>query len=495
MPLSAAPFIAQHETWVSLDPIQGCPAACSYCYLGPLHQTRQRPQALIEPAALYDSLLASPYLDKRRLSAAGGQYPICIGNYTDMCMTPANRAYLLAVLDEHQRRLPNQPLCVITKAVLGADFLAAVAARGVRVVFFISLAFLAPHYEQGAPPYPQRLVNFERIAHHPTLRAVHFWRPITPLSAPTPDAIPRQLETLIEHGASLSVVTGLKYGDSLAAAFQHDDHPLQAYFNQHQRHTSLTHEIFDPTLKRAVLDAARLWDYPIYFHTSCALSYLWGQPDFSATFRPPHLEAVCKPSYCPAHQRQICGDYRQQQPHPDPITLEEVAAEVAGAAVYFDAEREVIEVAAPLTQAQQTYLTQATRFTVRGRGLVTTLEWIGSIHRKENLMQVAELIEKTREIIRLFKEVEPRAWGVEAMAVELTAETGTLADTIMIQEGYRRLRAGGEIDLEDDIVDIMFMLIRIADHYGIDIEAAYLKMLDITRTKIERRIQEKKQSG
>ena len=105
-------------------------------------------------------------------------------------------------------------------------------------------------------------------------------------------------------------------------------------------------------------------------------------------------------------------------------------------------------------------------------------------------MQVDEMVQMTRELMELFKQVEPREWDATAMATELNAETGTLSDTIMIKEGYRQLRPGTALDLEDDIVDVMFMLIRIALHYDIDFEAAYRQMVEETRAKIKKRIED-----
>lgn len=105
-------------------------------------------------------------------------------------------------------------------------------------------------------------------------------------------------------------------------------------------------------------------------------------------------------------------------------------------------------------------------------------------------MKVSEMVEMTREVTRLFDITVPRPWGIEAMVTELVGEVGTLADSIMITEGYRRSREQNEIDLEDDVVDIMFMLIRIADYYNIDLEKAYTQMIDITRKKLNKRLQD-----
>ena len=96
-------------------------------------------------------------------------------------------------------------------------------------------------------------------------------------------------------------------------------------------------------------------------------------------------------------------------------------------------------------------------------------------------MEVSEIVSMTRKLTALFDAVVPRAWGIEAMVTELVAEVGTLADEIMITEGYRSMRERGSLDLADDVVDILFMLIRFADYYTIDLEQAYVQMVDDTK--------------
>jgi NTP pyrophosphatase (non-canonical NTP hydrolase) len=102
---------------------------------------------------------------------------------------------------------------------------------------------------------------------------------------------------------------------------------------------------------------------------------------------------------------------------------------------------------------------------------------------------VKELFKETLELQKLFSQLEGKPWTVEAFVVELLAEAGTLADSIMIQEGYRKLRSEQDkIDLEDDICDILFVLLMIADYYKIDIGQAYLSMISSTRKKLEAKI-------
>ena len=102
-------------------------------------------------------------------------------------------------------------------------------------------------------------------------------------------------------------------------------------------------------------------------------------------------------------------------------------------------------------------------------------------------MTIEEMVAETRQLQMRFREVESRTWTIEACVMELLAEAGTLADSVMIREGYRQLRPDQEIDLEDDVCDILFVLIMIADHYQICLEDAYASMLRNTIGKLDRR--------
>ncbi|MBE2266926.1 MAG: hypothetical protein IAE80_01755 [Anaerolinea sp.] len=111
-------------------------------------------------------------------------------------------------------------------------------------------------------------------------------------------------------------------------------------------------------------------------------------------------------------------------------------------------------------------------------------------------MTVQEMIEKTKQLQQRFQtEQEQRPWTIDTYVMELLAEAGTLADTIVIKEGYRKLRANQDIDLEDDIADLLFVVFTIAEHYGISIEHAYQSMLDATFAKLDNRKQQTDSAG
>jgi NTP pyrophosphatase (non-canonical NTP hydrolase) len=97
---------------------------------------------------------------------------------------------------------------------------------------------------------------------------------------------------------------------------------------------------------------------------------------------------------------------------------------------------------------------------------------------------IQEIVDETRQLQNLLREKENRAWTIETCVMELLAEAGTLADSVIIQEGYRLLRPNQTIDLKDDIADVLFVLIMIANHYGISLEDAYVGMLRETTEKL-----------
>ena len=101
-----------------------------------------------------------------------------------------------------------------------------------------------------------------------------------------------------------------------------------------------------------------------------------------------------------------------------------------------------------------------------------------------NKITLQEIIDRTVALHKAFRKTEIRPWNIDIYAVELLAEAGTLADSIMIKEGYRKLRSGQVIDLEDDICDVIFVLLMIAHHYEINVEQAYLSMIDSAYEKI-----------
>ncbi len=94
-----------------------------------------------------------------------------------------------------------------------------------------------------------------------------------------------------------------------------------------------------------------------------------------------------------------------------------------------------------------------------------------------------DAINDIRKIVSRFQKIEGKPWGVEGAVIELAKQVGQLSALIMNREGYYYAEREKESDnykasndnIADELADIMFAVVRIADHYGIDLVATNVK--------------------
>lgn len=93
-----------------------------------------------------------------------------------------------------------------------------------------------------------------------------------------------------------------------------------------------------------------------------------------------------------------------------------------------------------------------------------------------------ELIAITRKVIAAFDAAEQRPWSIEANAIELMKQVGDLSKHIMMFEGYylqdrasNPIYATDKEAIADELADILYCVIRVAEHYQIDLEQAHLQ--------------------
>jgi hypothetical protein len=94
-----------------------------------------------------------------------------------------------------------------------------------------------------------------------------------------------------------------------------------------------------------------------------------------------------------------------------------------------------------------------------------------------------DAIKDIKANIGRYRKIEGRPWGVEGAVIELAKQVGQLSALVMNREEYyfsdrEKLDAkynSSNDDIGDELVDIITAVVRIADHYGIDLVAANAK--------------------
>ena len=83
-----------------------------------------------------------------------------------------------------------------------------------------------------------------------------------------------------------------------------------------------------------------------------------------------------------------------------------------------------------------------------------------------------------REVVQRFSKIELNPWGAQGAMIELSKQVGELAKQVMIKEKYYALTDRvPEVDekLGNEMADVIAQVMRLADHYGIDLEQAFME--------------------
>lgn len=299
------PLVAEHDTWISVDPVLGCPANCSYCYLGPMGLKASRPSQRIPPRQAVARL--RDYLADTRddLADDADSTPVCLGNHTDMLMTSANRDYLRRFAGELADAGITRPLVVVSKGRMTRPLAEALDSLDLAIVVFHSQSFhrttFAARTEKGPVLDPDQ--TFDACAVYRGLKnitPVHFWRPITRRSVPSSDWAAEMLARLKAAGYRCSVAIGLAVGPGIEQRELVETRILE-------RAHDVRGEMWDDGVWADISAAAVAAVYPVYRSTSCAIGLATGKPEALGVWdRRRGAGERCLPCNCPETQRSAC---------------------------------------------------------------------------------------------------------------------------------------------------------------------------------------------
>ncbi|GFJ78662.1 hypothetical protein Phou_028420 [Phytohabitans houttuyneae] len=305
---AAVPLVAEHDSWITVDPILGCPADCAYCYLGPLGLRAARPEVRATPEMVVAAV--EDHLYGRRAGVIDPAYdktPLCVGNYTDMVLTRPNRDALVRIVELLAERIPRRPVVVVTKGRLDADLLSALDAPGLPIYWFLSQSMArtagVPLERGPVADLDTTLDNARLVSRTTHQKAVHFWRPFVAELRPSHADLEKLVGRLATSGLSASVVVGLTRGPGVPLA----DERLVTLLDQSMAAPPGEGEVFDDEGWAEAREFAVAAGYPLYRNTSCALAFLSGRPEALGTWRPPFVESRCLPAACPIAQRDRCA--------------------------------------------------------------------------------------------------------------------------------------------------------------------------------------------
>lgn len=373
------PLIAEHDTWISLDPVTGCPADCAYCYLGTLGLRASKPVARITPRRMAAEV--RDFLYGRRallVDPREDPTPLCLGNYTDMLMSPENRRSTVAFLRELSRTVEPRTTVLITKSVLREETVAEIDDLGWPVVWFFSQSFARdcaiPLERGGIADFDGTLANARLVSASRNQQAVHFWRPFVRELQPASADKASLIADLKAAGMRCSVLVGLRLGPGVPV----DDPRLHAHLPATMQGAEGVAQVFDQEGWAEATRAGRRAGYPVYRHSSCALALVNGVREQLGTWNPAASADRCTPCSCPAEQRRRCirAHPSEEDRRYDSAALCERLAEflrIGGDRISIDETQKYLHIEAPVSEFDYNTIMHA----ARGRyvAVVQSTEW------------------------------------------------------------------------------------------------------------------------
>jgi hypothetical protein len=290
-----SPIIEQQATWIVVNPVQGCPKRCRYCFLGAFGQINVSPQVISTTTEAIEQLCASPYYSPTT--------PLCFLTHTDPMATPANYQILLEMLWACHSQGVWNPKCFVTKCSIPEivlEQLVELQQKGHSIIVYLSFSGLDNSIELGIN-HQQLQNNFISVS-SARLPIIHYWRPFLPQNSSRATML--RVLSFVAPLAQASVVTGLKLYEGMHT--QIDFWPsLQQNFAQALKAEGIWPE---GVLNFLAELPEPYQDYPIFQSNSCALSYVLQKPDMGAFFETP---ACQKYNCCPVTQRLRCKNFYQ----------------------------------------------------------------------------------------------------------------------------------------------------------------------------------------
>lgn len=252
------PIVARHSTWVAVNPIQGCPNNCRYCFMKKLMLTKVKPQVLVPHNQVMDLITTNKYYTDT--------VPICYFSSTDIMSTTENIEYLLDLLNDLINSNIMNPVILVTKCYIPQnviDMLVKVQNTGRKVIIYISYSGLDNSIEKGIDAN-NAIINFKNL-HENNIVTIHYYRPLIPMNS-TLEIIDYIIGYVSKY-ACTSVVTGLKIFKE-----------CQNMYDFWEEATSIDNAyeyecIWPAGVRERLKTVAKKYNYSIYQTNSCALEY------------------------------------------------------------------------------------------------------------------------------------------------------------------------------------------------------------------------------
>jgi DNA repair photolyase len=281
-------LIMPGKSWIFINPATGCPLKCAYCVEQKDSWFNGNLTTIYSSSETMEKVLDSPLIIKDKS-------PLTFYNFSDPFL-PKNKEGLLAILEELDRREWKNKIGLISKIHPGEDYLDELKGfKNLKIGLFVSYANLIPGLESVS--YEQRVKLMEDSKGR-GIKVIDYVRPL--VREWTNEKRLIDLASQIKGKVDATSLSGIRLTPEIVESLKVRGikiPEIKTYTNK-QRDDELSN-----IATKIISQVAQI---PVFWHTSCAMSYLFEEPDYNShDIREKRKKDTCG-FPCVNSQREIC---------------------------------------------------------------------------------------------------------------------------------------------------------------------------------------------
>ncbi|MHA1381958.1 MAG: hypothetical protein ACTSRG_26605 [Candidatus Helarchaeota archaeon] len=276
------------KSWVFINPSHGCNLGCAYCIEQKDRWFRKKITNEFSVDETLDEIIGSPFILRDKS-------PLSFFNYSDPFLKE-NRNSLMEILYSLDEKGWTNKVGLISKVHPGKDYLKNLSRlRNLKIGLFVSYANLPKGIEKVSKKNRVALI---RDAKEEEIPVVDYLRPL--ISAWTSREMIYELSQQVGKFVDAFCLSGMRFTPEVVTEIKRRNLPIpkiKNYINKQKER-----DLFDETAK--IINS--VVDTPVFMHTSCAMSYLFKEPDYNShDIREKRTKPDCE-FLCIPEQRERC---------------------------------------------------------------------------------------------------------------------------------------------------------------------------------------------
>lgn len=267
------------KSYYSINSYIGCTINCGYCFLAPIKIVPMRPIKVVDEEELINSMINDKYFEK-------GKTVISLNNRTDPFITKEVKESTFKLLDIMDNLKLNNIVTITSKALLTEEDAKRLDNyKNIKIVIIVTY--------NGIPlkiqPINQKIqeITMKNVSKCKNVFLLHQFRPIIP-SVNDDEKTIRKIFDYAKQYCDATIFQGVRVNKFIRTRLEERDYQYKGSIDdQHKQKSKTTDDIFEVLRNENK-------NYQIFDHTSCALSYLFKNPDYNLHYLKNKCSSLCQ---------------------------------------------------------------------------------------------------------------------------------------------------------------------------------------------------------